>query len=1085
MAVTMTGVTLVLLALGGLSLALRHGPIEMPQARAFVESALNERLEDQTLTIGAVALKSANNGTGNQLHLREVKIKSGDGSPVLTLAEIYMDYALSDLLSGQLSPSEIILVGTELTLRRHADGRIEFLSPGETSGEDSLVGAIETLTARPGFASLQRVDLSGARVLMDDVATGRTWILEKNTLKLTRSGAHAFALNAVLALSEGDDPAGADKTLLRFKAEAASGDEDVDLSFQFEDAWPVHIAELFPAFDWLRNIDTKISGYIRARLARDGHVSGFSGVLSLGQGRITGTPDKAPLTLSRAKIYFTYERSEDVLTLQQVEAETSSGILSGDGFVKLTRNTGGGVSSLAGQLRFNKIVINRPDIFAQMVYLDGASADVRVSFNPLVVEIGQLSVFYDEMTIRAAGKSMAGKEYWSNRYDIDINQIQDEHLLGLWPLTLAPKTRRWLVENIRDGVATDFRGGFRSDGGALTYAMNFDIEGVKSGFLGTLPDLQEGRGFGYLTEKEFRLDISDGYVLADDGTKVLVAGSSLYIPDITTRPLPGEITLRASGGLQAALHLLNAEKFRLPDKMNVSPQMVSGRAEVAGIFRLPLNRNTTFGQVELDVSATLTDVTADTLIEKRKLHGSEIHVHVTDTAIRLTGNFTLDGVPITATWTQPFGNAAAKGSSINAQFTLNEHNLKAFGVVLPPGVLGGSALGNMTITLKPGRTPHYTLTSDLRGAGLRVPAIGWSKPANSEGILSLSGSLGDHPGVDNFSLSGGGLSAGGRLHLTPSGTLARVDLDDLKIGSWLDTRAVITTHDPDSANIQLNGGVMDLRRFNPGGGVDTGNIMIGARLDRLIVTNEIALTNLTANLTTGSGLRGSFKAQVNGEAPISGRIFPRTHGTAIELLSDNAGGVLRSAGLLKNAKWGNMRAIIVPGSGKGNYDGTITVENIRLRESSAMANLLNAVSLVGLLQQLNGSGIHFSAVDGQFFLRDGEVRLKNISAVGPSMGLTLNGRYHRDSKMVDFEGVMTPLYAMNGMFERIFGALVGRHKGEGIFSLTYRMQGPSANPGVSVNPLSILAPGAFRELFRTTAPARVTSGQDNTEDRTP
>ncbi len=136
-----------------------------------------------------------------------------------------------------------------------------------------------------------------------------------------------------------------------------------------------------------------------------------------------------------------------------------------------------------------------------------------------------------------------------------------------------------------------------------------------------------------------------------------------------------------------------------------------------------------------------------------------------------------------------------------------------------------------------------------------------------------------------------------------------------------------------------------------------------------------------------------------------------------------------------------------------------------------MAGLLNAISVVGLLQQLEGEGIHFSTVEGQFKLRQNGVKLEKISAVGPSMGMTLDGWYDSARKSVNFEGVVTPLYAVNGLFERIFGPLMGRRKGEGMFSFTYKMQGPAATPKVSVNPLSILTPGAFREIFRTKPPA--------------
>ncbi|MEK6205750.1 MAG: hypothetical protein N2B02_09000, partial [Amylibacter sp.] len=45
-----------------------------------------------------------------------------------------------------------------------------------------------------------------------------------------------------------------------------------------------------------------------------------------------------------------------------------------------------------------------------------------------------------------------------------------------------------------------------------------------------------------------------------------------------------------------------------------------------------------------------------------------------------------------------------------------------------------------------------------------------------------------------------------------------------------------------------------------------------------------------------------------------------------------------------------------------------------------------------------------------------------------------------------------------------------RQRGEGLFSFVYKVKGTSEDPIISVNPLSVLAPGVFREIFRTEKP---------------
>jgi hypothetical protein len=46
-----------------------------------------------------------------------------------------------------------------------------------------------------------------------------------------------------------------------------------------------------------------------------------------------------------------------------------------------------------------------------------------------------------------------------------------------------------------------------------------------------------------------------------------------------------------------------------------------------------------------------------------------------------------------------------------------------------------------------------------------------------------------------------------------------------------------------------------------------------------------------------------------------------------------------------------------------------------------------------------------------------------------------------------------------------------------LFGFNYALRGTSDNPDVQVNPLSILTPGMFREIFRAPAPVLRRSGE--------
>jgi hypothetical protein len=47
----------------------------------------------------------------------------------------------------------------------------------------------------------------------------------------------------------------------------------------------------------------------------------------------------------------------------------------------------------------------------------------------------------------------------------------------------------------------------------------------------------------------------------------------------------------------------------------------------------------------------------------------------------------------------------------------------------------------------------------------------------------------------------------------------------------------------------------------------------------------------------------------------------------------------------------------------------------------------------------------------------------------------------------------------------VIGRIFTSERGGGLFAASYSVRGPTADPDVSVNPLSVLAPGFLRGLF--------------------
>jgi hypothetical protein len=225
------------------------------------------------------------------------------------------------------------------------------------------------------------------------------------------------------------------------------------------------------------------------------------------------------------------------------------------------------------------------------------------------------------------------------------------------------------------------------------------------------------------------------------------------------------------------------------------------------------------------------------------------------------------------------------------------------------------------------------------------------------------------------------------------------------------------------------------------------------------------LTDVRVDLTGQGGLSGQFTGNINGASPIQGTLVTTDSGIAVRIRSTDGGAALRAAGVFTNGYGGEMDLILQPTGGRGAYSGRLTIQNPRLRNAPAMAELLNAISVVGLLEQLSDTGINLGQVEADFSLTPRAVTLTRGSAVGPSLGISMDGIYDMRERQFEMQGVVSPFYVVNGLLGALFAP-----RREGLFGFSYRLTGSPEDTNVAVNPLSILTPGLFRDIFRQAPP---------------
>ena len=103
----------------------------------------------------------------------------------------------------------------------------------------------------------------------------------------------------------------------------------------------------------------------------------------------------------------------------------------------------------------------------------------------------------------------------------------------------------------------------------------------------------------------------------------------------------------------------------------------------------------------------------------------------------------------------------------------------------------------------------------------------------------------------------------------------------------------------------------------------------------------------------------------------------------------------------------------------------------------------------------------FSVGHGQFLLN--EARLD-----GPVLSANMRGKIDFRSQNLNVGGTFTPLAGLNTMFRGspLFGPLLTGPRGDGVFAMTFAIQGSMSAPQIIVNPFSVITPGVTREIMQ-------------------
>jgi hypothetical protein len=246
---------------------------------------------------------------------------------------------------------------------------------------------------------------------------------------------------------------------------------------------------------------------------------------------------------------------------------------------------------------------------------------------------------------------------------------------------------------------------------------------------------------------------------------------------------------------------------------------------------------------------------------------------------------------------------------------------------------------------------------------------------------------------------------------------------------------------------------------------------VDAKFDRVLLANDRAASGVVVHAEDDGRVIQQLRIEgrTGARAPFMAQIARDRGGRRLTGSSDDAGELLRGLDYVRSMQGGKL-------SVQAQYDdaqpdrpltGTANIEEFRIRDAPALGKLLQAMTLYGLVQVMQGPGLGFTRLIAPFRLTDDALELTDARAFSPSLGLTMKGRLDLAAQRIDMQGTIVPAYFFNSLLGNIplVGKLFSPERGGGVFAASYAVRGRLDDPDVSVNPLAALTPGFLRGLF--------------------
>ncbi len=1059
----------------------QSGPVDLGWAAPAFKSAANAAAFDGAVRrIGDITLEKLDDKGGYRLRFADVSLGKAKSEATAIVPAIAADLYPRDFLSGKAGPRRILFDGAELRIVRRADRRIK-VDFGEAGGEGD--SAIRSLTGGAYFReAFERAELRRVRINFVDEGSGRTWRGENAAAFLARS-AEGYDAALEASFDIGGSPASID-----FKAAYAL---DTDLINATVDLKSAPVGDLLAFFyeappDLFTSL---VSGRAGLRMKGDGTL--VASAIDLAAGKGTLRLGGAPAEVESLSVRAAFDPAQNIFDIKRATIASSLGAGTVSGKAQLALVEGARrIDTISFDIAGEGVSLSPPNLFPAPLVLDAAAIKGHYALEARALDL-------QSVTAVSNGLMLSGGVFFALAKDKSPTirgalkldgAIDVARLLSIWPPTLAQGARTFVDGRIPAATfsALDFKidlaaGAIGEDGVPPEEAMtlSFAAEDAVVEYAPGMTPLRKVRGRGVLKGNSFRFEAERG-----DANGVAVTEGLVDIPVIVPKGELARFSFRARGGARNIMEVLAEPPLAILKETKLLPAQFSGAVDARVTISRPNLSIAPPDSYRYDGVARFSDLGVDAVFADVDLDKASGVLTLKTDGLAVKAKGALASAPVTIDWRQRFYGTGDK-TLLELAGVADSGAADLFGVPSRQLVQGDVAFKAVAKgELSAFRT--LDVEADFLNAAIVVERLDWVKPKGvaARGRAALSfGAAG--LGVNGLLVEGDGLRVEGEAAFAPDGALLSALLPVFRLDGAADlslsaARAGAGALQTTATGRYLNAGAL-VREIVEGGlgadaaGADQGAIALAARIERLDLRSGASWRDASLDFRRAGGAIEalSLSAIDDQQNTLAIALRPTGEGAltdqSIDARTDNIGNFMAGVFGVTSIKGGRGHlALDLSAADGAARPGVIEASGLRVVNAPILAKIFAAGSLSGLVNLVNGEGIELSKAYAAFTIDNGAVRISEARATGPSVGISAQGAFDlRGAGQFDLSGAVAPAYQVNSILGRapVIGDLFVNRDGEGLLAISYRIDGSSAEPRVTVNPLSALAPGVFRRMF--------------------